>query len=97
MGGGGGGVKTNLKARAVIKEQEREKSRFVQQKCHYWSKYCLKRSVFRLVLKVGRGGKGREFHMWTAEKQKARPKIQTPKKLKRTLFITTKYNSTFSW
>ena len=54
--GGGGGVKTNLKARAVIKEQERESSRFVQQKSHHWSKYCLKRSVLRLVLKAGREG-----------------------------------------
>ena len=42
-----------MKVRAVIKEQEsererergreRESSRFVQQKSHYWSKYCLKR------------------------------------------------------
>ena len=52
---GGGG---HLKARAVIKEQEREResSRFVQQKSHYWAKYCLKRSVLRLVLKAGMEG-----------------------------------------
>ena len=41
-------VKTTLKARAVIKEQERERE--------YWSKYCLKRYVLRLVLKAGREG-----------------------------------------
>ena len=47
--GGSGGVKTNLKARTVIKEQERESSRFVQQKSHYWSKYCLKTGTCDLM------------------------------------------------
>ena len=53
-----GGVKTNLKATAVVTEQEREResSRPVQQKSHYWSKYCLKRSVLRQFGR--RGGKG---------------------------------------
>ena len=63
--------------RAVIGSQ-RENSRFVQQRTYYWSKYCLKRSVLRLDLKAGREGlcqtaKGREFHTWAAEKQKAQP------------------------
>ena len=66
--GGGGVLKTSLKARArraVIKrERERVRSRFVQQKSYYWSKYCLKRYVLRLVLKAGRGNNNnnnREF------------------------------------
>ena len=40
-----------MKTRAVIKSK-RESSRFVQQKSYYWSKYCLKRYVLRLVLKA---------------------------------------------
>ena len=39
----------------MIKEQERESSRFVQQKSHHWSKYCLKRSVLKASFEGGEG------------------------------------------
>ena len=57
--GGGGVLKTSLKARA--RRAERESSRFVQQKSYNWSKYCLKRYVLRLVLKAARDNNNREF------------------------------------
>ena len=73
-------LKTTFKGtgRRAVMESKRQNSRFVQQRLYYWSKYCLKRSVLRLVLKAGREGlwrrvKGREFQICAAKKQKAQP------------------------
>ena len=51
-------LKTTFKGtgRRAVMESKRENSRFVQQRIYYWSKYCLKWSVLRLVLKAGRDG-----------------------------------------